>query len=116
MAIFDMRTLHCGTANLDPGGATRIMLCVTFRNARALERAGHLRESAGFKLKYTLADVRHHARARAPFVSFGDGLPKCESPMSQCGVVADLRCAQGSRLEHRPRRSIPARAPERGTP
>ena len=77
MAIFDMRTLHCGTANLDPGGATRIMLCVTFRNPRALEELGHLPcIRAGFKLKYTLADVRHQLTSSSPFASFGDGLPK----------------------------------------
>jgi len=82
LVLFDMRTLHAGTANLPDGGSTRYFLCVTFRNTKACglgvraEDLGHLpciRQR--FKETLTLGDVRRELAKERPFAEIGNGLP-----------------------------------------
>ena len=72
---------HAGTANLEDGGQTRIFLCLTFRNTKAIGNGpravdlGHVpccRQ--GYKEKFTLGALRRELASDAPFVTVGSGL------------------------------------------
>lgn len=84
--VFDMRTLHAGTANFaaEDGGKQRLLLALTFRNRKATEPLGH---APNLRPMYrdrgiTLAEMRSELLGDAPFAGiasdgqpFGDGLP-----------------------------------------
>lgn len=99
LVMFDMRILHCGTANLPAvdhdldldskgkissgqdvearrGGSQRIFLCVTFRNraANAVELGHQACIRPGYVERITLGDVRSEIASASPFARFGDGL------------------------------------------
>ncbi|GMI11023.1 hypothetical protein TrVE_jg3303 [Triparma verrucosa] len=83
--VFDMRTLHAGTANLalSEGGGQRLLFILTFRNRKATGTLGHapnLRPSYRHR-GITLGEMREELDSPEPFagdasdgVPFGDGL------------------------------------------
>lgn len=88
--VFDMRTLHAGTANFaaEDGGKQRLLLAITFRYRKATEPLGH---APNLRPVYrdrgiTLAEMRSELLSDAPFAGvasdgqpFGDGLPALAS-------------------------------------
>jgi len=79
--VFNMNTLHAGTANFvaEQGGSQRLILELTFRNMRAREPLGH---PGIMRHKYknrgiTLADMRRELSSNNPFAGNyeGDGRP-----------------------------------------
>ena len=78
--VFDMRTLHAGTANfaVEDGGGQRLLFILTFRNTKALGALGHapnLRPSYRHR-GITLEEMRKELNGPEPFAGVaGDGLP-----------------------------------------
>lgn len=78
--VFNMNTLHAGTANYDvcDGGGQRLLFILTFRNVKAKEDLGHL---PNLRLGYrdrgiTLADMQAELNSDDPFAGDArDGLP-----------------------------------------
>jgi len=77
LVMFDMRTLHAGTANQLEKGSTRYFLCVTFRNLKANDvELGHIPcIRAGYVEKFNLGEIRDELDCEMPFSAAGDGLP-----------------------------------------
>lgn len=84
-AVFDMRTLHAGTANFleEDGGGQRLLFILTFRNRKAKESLGHAPNlRPGYRNRgITLAEMRRELDTDEPFAgiasdgkAFGDGL------------------------------------------
>ena len=84
-AVFDMRTLHAGTANFleEDGGGQRLLFILTFRNRKAKESLGHAPNlRPGYRNRgITLAEMRRELDKDEPFAgiasdgkAFGDGL------------------------------------------
>ena len=83
--VFDMRTLHAGTANLalEEGGGQRLLFILTFRNRMATGSLGHLPNlrPAYRHRGITLKEMRDELDSSDPFsgnasdgMPFGDGL------------------------------------------
>ena len=73
--FFDMRTLHAGLANLQDGGAQRILLAITFRNLKAKEALGHRPNlRPGYVGQFTLGTFQEELASKYPFSAIGDGL------------------------------------------
>jgi hypothetical protein len=84
--VFNMNTLHAGTANfaLEDGGGQRLLYILTFRNLKAKENLGHLPNLRfGYRDRgITLADMQAELSGDDPFAGihardelpFGDGL------------------------------------------
>ena len=78
--VFNMNTLHAGTANyeLADGGGQRLLFILTFRNRKAKEKLGH---APNLRPNYrdrgiTLAEMRDELEKDAPFAgTASDGLP-----------------------------------------
>jgi len=84
-AVFDMRTLHAGTANLalSEGGGQRLLFILTFRNRKAKGVLGHVPNlRPGYRDRgITLGEMRIELDGPEPFAGdasdgkpFGDGL------------------------------------------
>jgi len=56
--LFDSRTMHCGGANDEVEGATRVLLCLSFRNPRATEPIGNVGSIMPGIEKITLRNLR----------------------------------------------------------
>jgi len=97
--VFDMRTLHAGTANLPvaEGGKQRLLFVLTFRNRKAKGELGHLPNlrPAYRNRGITLGEMRDELRGPAPFAgaasdgnAYGDGLVLEEAHGQAEGIAA----------------------------
>lgn len=81
--LFDARTLHCGNANEEVGGATRAMFNFSFRNPKEVGSLGYCGSMRpGYVGQLTLGDIRDvlanysadDGHGDIPFESYGSGL------------------------------------------
>ena len=74
-AVFDMRILHAGLANLKDGGSQRFLMAITFRNLQANGDLGHKPNlRPGYVGKYTLETFQNELNSDTPFVHAGNGM------------------------------------------
>jgi len=57
-SLFDSRTMHCGGANDELGGSTRVLLYMSFRNPRATESIGNVGSIMPGVKRMTLNELR----------------------------------------------------------